>query len=609
MPGKFKSKGILILALSLLLAFSGGAIANAATSTTSKQATQTTTMQKPQIPKPALDKLVKAGTIKQAQADAIVKALNSAKKTIKAVLDEMVKAKKITQAQATAVTKALAASGGTPPNGKNPIEQLVTTGKLTKTQSDSVMKALEAGRSKQEQINTTLDALVKAGTITTAQEKLILDNFKPQDNGSGGPDGTPPSGNPPAAPPTGAATNDNGAAVTGTAALSLTNETASKSGIDITASQANQSVVRASNASALAIENSQFSKTGDTSSEDNSNFYGLNAAILAESASKITVTNTTIATKAEGANAVFATGSNSKIYISNSAITTKSNSSRGLDATLGGYVEADNITISTEGTHCAALATDRGCGTIIVTGGTMNTSGIDSPGIYSTGDIRATNAKIYASGSEAAVVEGKNSITLNNTDIYGTKKRGVMLYQSFSGDAEVGTSCFTMTGGSLTAAVGPLFYATNTDTRINLTNAKLNAASGILLEAGAGNWGTTGSNGATVALTADNQELNGSIVCDNISTLTIELKNTSALSGAINTKNSAKKISLTLSKNSSWNVTEDSYLTELTDKDTTLTNIKGNGHTIYYNAKSTANSWLSSKTINLTGGGKLTPAE
>ena len=44
-------------------------------------------------------------------------------------------------------------------------------------------------------------------------------------------------------------------------------------------------------------------------------------------------------------------------------------------------------------------------------------------------------------------------MTLKNSSLTG-KKNGVMLYQSFSGDAQVGTSQFTMTGGSLTATGG-----------------------------------------------------------------------------------------------------------------------------------------------------------
>ena len=76
-----------------------------------------------------------------------------------------------------------------------------------------------------------------------------------------------------------------------------------------------------------------------------------------------------------------------------------------------------------------------------------------------------------------------------------------MLYQSFSGDAQGSKRTFTQTGGSLTALTGPLFFVTNASGTVNLSGAKLSAASGILLKAGAASWGTTGSNGGTATLT------------------------------------------------------------------------------------------------------------
>lgn len=238
----------------------------------------------------------------------------------------------------------------------------------------------------------------------------------------------------------------------------------------------------------------------------------------------------------------------------------------------------------------------------------MNTTGTDSPGIYSTGNITVTNALLTATGSEAAVIEGKNSITLNNTNLSGAKKSGVMLYQSFSGDAEVGTSTFNMTGGSLAAYAGPLFYATNTDAVINLKNAGLTAASGILLTAAADQWGTAGANGASVTLNANAQPLTGDVTADSISSVAVVLSNGSFLSGAIDNANTAKSASLTLDANSTWNVTGDSYLSALISSVADFSNIKDNGYDIYYDASASANSWLGGQTYYLTNGGLLTPA-
>lgn len=413
----------------------------------------------------------------------------------------------------------------------------------------------------------------------------------------------PPSngGNPPEPPNNGGNTE-----VTGTAAYTQTGGDVTKTSRLITAGDANESAVKVTNSGVLKLYNSTIKKTaGDTTSEDSSNFYGLNAGILGISASQLTLDNDYVETNADGANGIFSTGSGSIINVSNSTVSTSKNSSRGLDATQGGTINANNVKIATKGAHCADLATDRGGGTVIAKNVTGTTEGEGSPGIYCTGSISSEDSNFTASGSEAAVIEGKNSITLTNTNITGSVNRGVMLYQSFSGDAEVGKSKFTMTGGSITALNGPLFYATNTNTVVSLKGAKFTNPSGILLEAASDRWGTTGSNGATVVFNADSEALNGSIIANSISSITAVLSNNTTYTGAINTSNALTNISLSLDKTSHWNVTGTSYVGALTDSDTTFSNIKDNGNTIYYN--SSANTALKGKTYTLQGGGKLVP--
>ena len=166
------------------------------------------------------------------------------------------------------------------------------------------------------------------------------------------------------------------------------------------------------NATGLTI-----SKSGDSSNTENSEFYGLNAAVLVQKGSEATIKDTTIETNATGANAIFSTGENAIINVSNTKITTTEDSSRGLDATYGGTINANIVTITTSGQHCAAVATDRGEGTVTVKNSTLNTNGKGSPCVYSTGTISVSDSKGTATDSSCAVIEGKNSITLNNTKL------------------------------------------------------------------------------------------------------------------------------------------------------------------------------------------------
>ncbi len=277
-------------------------------------------------------------------------------------------------------------------------------------------------------------------------------------------------------------------------------------------------------------------------------------------------------------------------------------------ATLGGSLILTDVDISTTGSHGAPVATDRGSGTVNVTRGTIHSSGADSPGIYSTGVITVTDATITSEGTEAAVIEGFNSIHLNNTTLSGgvEKTGGIMVYQSFSGDAETGTGVVTMNGGSYIATAGPMFFVTNTDANITLTGVDVTSRSDTLIKAaGTSRWGTEGKNGGIVSLTADGETLNGSLVTDDISSIVVTLKNGSALTGAINSA------ALILDPTSRWSVTGDSNLTSLTDPDGisagSITNIIGNGYTVTYDTGLSENSKLGGKVYSLANGGTLTP--
>ena len=398
--------------------------------------------------------------------------------------------------------------------------------------------------------------------------------------------------------------------VTGTGYYTLKSGSAAKSSETITASSKDKSAIIVSNGAKLNLSNMKITTSGNSSSMDSSSFYGLNAAVLAKDRSKISISNTTIKTTGTGANGVFACGNGASIDLTDVNIDCKASGAHGVDATIAGILTMKNVNITTAGNGAAAaIATDRGGGTITANGGTVITTGTKSPAIYSTGNITVSNAALKSTGSEVAVIEGKNTITVINCNMTTTKNYGVFIYQSMSGDATVGSGTFTMNGGTLTATEGPLFYSTNTTGVINLKNAILNIKSGILLKAGANQWGNSGSNGSDITLNADTQKLKGDVVLDNISTAVLNLKNNSSLTGAVNTAKTAASVSLVLDKSSSWNVTANSYLTSLTDADTTLKNINSNGHTVYYNANNSANSWLNGKTISLTGGGKLVPVK
>ena len=368
-----------------------------------------------------------------------------------------------------------------------------------------------------------------------------------------------------------------------------------------TSTTSDESAILVKNGGNLTLEDADITKSGDTTNTEESEFYGINAGILVTKASTATIKNINITTSAKGSNAVFSTGEDSKITISDSTITTTgSSSSRGLDATYGGEIIANNVNIKTSGASSATLATDRGEGCVTVTDSKLETNGKGSPLIYSTGLISVTNTKGVANNSQMVVVEGKNSASILNSTLSASgagnrnnvDNAGVMIYQSASGDASNGTGNFTSKNSILEILkdskyyqTAPMFFVTNTSAIINLENTNLIFGSNILLNIGkTSEWGNNGSNGGVVTLNAKNQKLAGNILVDSISTLTLNLED-STYEGAINSGNKAKSISVSLDRDSTITLTADSYITSLNDSDSSYSNINFNGYKLYVNGK------------------------
>jgi len=416
--------------------------------------------------------------------------------------------------------------------------------------------------------------------------------------------GTPPAG----APPGGTGGNSN-SAYTLAGNFTVDGETASASDGTYTSDKTDLSAIYVTNKGSLTLTNPIISTTGNTSNNDASSFYGLNGAVLANNASTVLISGGSITTTGTGANGAIPTGEGTTISLDNLTISATGNGGHGVMATLGGTLILTDVDITTTGKNGAPLATDRGSGSVTYTRGTILSSGADSPGIYSTGDINVTDAIVKSVGTEAAVIEGFNSIHLVNTTLSGgvEKTGGTMIYQSFSGDAETGTGVFTMDGGTYEPTAGPAFFVTNTDSIINLTGVKMIGTPDQLIKAaGTSRWGTEGQNGGIVIFNADNEQLVGSLVTDAISSISATLMNGSTLTGAINTS------ALNLDATSSWSVTADSSLTSLADlegiADGTITNIIGNGFTVTYNKTLAENNYLGGKTFTLENGGILTPS-
>ena len=379
----------------------------------------------------------------------------------------------------------------------------------------------------------------------------------------------------------------------------VANETLESTGTD-------ENAALISSGANVTLDNDTITRTSDSSTGgDNSSFYGVGAAVLATDGTAY-VKDGTVTTDAAGGAGLFAYGDGT-VYASGTTVKTTQDTSGGIHVAGGGTLYGWDLDVETNGESSAAIRSDRGGGTMVVDGGTYVSNGVGSPAIYSTADIAVSNATLTANGSEAICIEGLNSIHLYDCDLTGNMSDldqndntwTVILYQSMSGDSEVGNSTFQMDGGSLTSENGGVFYTTNTESTITLSNVDItyNDENEFFLQC-TGNtnqrgWGQSGANGADCHFTGISQDMQGDVIWDSISDLDFYLTEGSTLTGAVLDDESYAGeggdgyCNVYVSADSTWTVTGDSTVSSLENEGTIVDNegktvtIQGTDGTVY----------------------------
>ena len=448
--------------------------------------------------------------------------------------------------------------------------------------TETTLSALSEGT----MVTITLDDDGNAATVT------ISDNTGGQ-HGGDTPGGGAPGGSASAQP------ESYNAVTEYTEDTEVSDETFSSTGSD-------ENTVLVSNGANVTLKDITLDRTSsDSTGGDSSSFYGVGAGLLVTDGT-VTIDNATITTDSVGGAGIFSYG-NGNVTVSDSTITTRQDTSGGIHVAGGGTLTAKNLTVTTNGESSAAIRSDRGGGTLTVDGGSYTSNGTGSPAVYCTADISISNAALTANGSEAVCIEGLNSLKLTDCDLTGNIPENeqndcnwtVILYQSMSGDSEVGNSDFSMTGGSLTSKNGGMFYTTNTESTFYLSGVDLSYSDSndFLLKctgnSNARGWGSSGANGADCEFTADAQTMAGKIIWDSISQLDVSLENKSIWTGSFvqdesNAGNGGDGYAnLTIDSSSTWIVDGDSTLSSLTckgtitDEDGNTVTVKGSDGTTY----------------------------
>lgn len=435
------------------------------------------------------------------------------------------------------------------------------------------------------------------------------ENGQPPQGGPGG-NGQPPQGGP-GGPRNGQGGPGGQSAPETYDAVTEYSEDTEVSNVDYTSVGTDENAVHVLNGAKVSIQDFTLNRTSaDSTGGDSSSFYGIGAGILVTDGTA-EISNGSISTNAKGGAGIFSYG-NGVVNVSDTTIVTSEDTSGGIHVAGGGTLHAENLTVTTAGESSAAIRSDRGGGTMTVKSGAYTSNGKGSPAVYCTADITVEDAELTANGSEAVCIEGLNSLKLKNCTLTGNMPENeqndctwtVILYQSMSGDSEVGNSTFDMEGGSLISKAGGLFYTTNTESTFTLKNVDITSSSDqafFLKCTGNANkrgWGQSGSNGAECTFTADSQKMEGDVIWDSISKLDFSMKNGSSLLGAFVQDESCAGsggdgcANLTIDSTSTWTVTGDSVLSSLTnqgtivDTDGKTVTIKGSDGTVYVDGSS-----------------------
>ena len=470
---------------------------------------------------------------------------------------------------------------------------------------------------------TACPVMASVNTDTTTTESSTESSTPPEK-----PDGEKPDGEAPGEPPQGGNGPDGNSApgeggpgeggpgeqtqgVDSYDAVNDCTDDTTFDGENIESSGTDENAVLVENGADVTIKDSNILRSSsDSTGGDNSSFYGVGAAVLATDGTA-SVSGSTISTDVKGGAGLFAYGDGT-VYAADSTITTEQDTSGGIHAAGGGTLYAWDLNVTTNGESSAAIRSDRGGGTMVVDGGTYTSNGVGSPAVYCTANIAVHNADLTANGSEAVCIEGLNSLHLFDCNLSGNMSDddqndctwGVIVYQSMSGDSEVGNSTFQMTDGTLSSGNGGLLYTTNTECTITLDGVDITYTpdSEFFLRCtgndNARGWGTTGSNGSDCLFTAINQDMEGDVVWDSISDLDFYMTDNSSLTGAFTDDETFAGeggdgyCNVTIDAGSTWIVTGNSTISALSsegtiiDEDGNSVTIQGSDGTVYEDGES-----------------------
>lgn len=355
--------------------------------------------------------------------------------------------------------------------------------------------------------------------------------------------------------------------------------------------KANENALRVSMAY-ISATGDTITKSGDVDDVTNSDLYGKNAALLVSHGGHGAFTKAKISTTGNGAVGAYGYSKGTYINLTDSTVDTTGNFAPAVELSEKAMMKLSGSTASTAGYGSPAIKVSKNGGILLAENSNFTTTGQESHGVYTNGDVTVTNGTVNAKATKAAVIKGNNTLTLESATLEGNETNSVpynvVLYADESAIGTMGTQQFNAKDSTLISHKGGMFYVTSTHGRITLENTAIQQDNTLPVLTVTGNdgsfgWGNPGSNGGHVELVLKNQKLDGNILVDSISDVNVNLTEGSTWTGAVHIVPNAQNgdayktnADIFISEGSTWTLTEDSEATTVNN----LGTINYNGHTI-----------------------------
>lgn len=354
---------------------------------------------------------------------------------------------------------------------------------------------------------------------------------------------------------------------------------------------------------ATAVTNVKYVKDGRN--EDKNVSEGMDSIVKADNEEKM-LSDEDYSSSEDNTAGILALNPDGRFDISRISVSMEGEGSVGLASQAGGHVDGDQISISTAGSGSSPVKAYDESSIIDITDGNLETSGENSPCVYSAGNVSLSG--VTAVSRNSGSVEIKNGGVVNIKDSNVTAYSGPAVNASSEGenDEDKNMSKVTVSDSSLRSEdEAALIRVSGAEVSMRFIQSTISCSGGILADITEDENG----NGGKLLMYGVGQTLNGELKCDSKSKVKLVLSEGSRFTGSVDSEDSAYYSKIYISGDSRWELTEDSYTSSIVNEQEDCSNIESNGHNIYYDSDRLANEWLGGKTISLKGGGVLTPAE